>query len=274
MSAEFTTPVGRLVGGHPMVSHIVKDNKTNLPRQHADGSPMVEFYCAIAIAKAGEQHWNQTDWGAVVYNAGVADWPNGEAGAATFAWKIEDGDSTVPNTKGRKPCEREGWPGHWIIHAKTQFSFPCYNHGVYDPLKQIGQKEMIKGGDYVRAVINVKGNGPSQSPGVYMNPTMFELYRAGVAIVSANAPDPEAGFGSVAAALPANAQVDASVAATTTASGPATPGGPGNGPTAPATDFLKPGEQKKQAPDGVWTVDQLKSAGYTDQQIAVLPNVT
>ena len=27
MSAEFTTPVGRLVGGHPMVSHIVKDNK-------------------------------------------------------------------------------------------------------------------------------------------------------------------------------------------------------------------------------------------------------
>jgi hypothetical protein len=212
---DITTPVGRLVSGHPMVSHPVIDDKTKLPKLAHDGTPRIEFYVAIAIPKGAEQHWNQTEWGQQIYNEGVAGWPNGEHGAPNFAWKITDGDSQVPNKNGKKPCEREGWAGHWIIGAKNGFAINCYRLGAYNPVTdQLQTKEAIKCGDYIRLVLNVKGNAPSQSPGVYINPTMCELYQAGVAIVSENAPDPSATFGAVQGVLPQGAQVDANVPAT------------------------------------------------------------
>lgn len=214
---DILTPVARLVSGHPMISYPVLD-KMNQPRLMATGEPMNSTSIGLAFAKGTEQHWNETAWGAPIWNAGMVAWPNGEFNAPTFAWKVTDGDSQIPNKKGNKPCDNDGWQGHWVVFLSTMFSIPSYHVGRYEPHQVIQDKNEVKTGDYVRASFNVTGNnvkGPVESPGMYINPVMLELSRAGIAIVSANAPSASAAFGEVAPVVPANALVDNSVATPT-----------------------------------------------------------
>lgn len=215
--SDLLTPVARLVSGHPMVSYPVTDN-AGAPKFMATGEAMNSTSVGLAFAKGGETHWNQTVWGAPIWAAGMAAFPNGEFNAPTFAWKVVDGDSPIPNKKGNKPCDNEAWSGHWIMFLSTMFSIPSYHVNRYEAHQVIQDKNEIKTGDYVRASFNVTGNnvkGPTESPGVYINPVMLELSRAGVAIVSANAPSASAAFGGTAPVVPANALVDSSVAVTT-----------------------------------------------------------
>ena len=217
MSADILTPVARLVTGHPMVSYPVMDNMGK-PRFMATGEAMNSTSVGLAFAKGAETHWNQTSWGAPIWNAGMSAFPNGEFNAATFAWKITDGDSVIPNKKGNKPCDNEGWSGHWVIFLSTMFSIPSYHFGRYEPHQVIQDKNQIKTGDYVRASFNVTGNnvkGPNESPGVYLNPIMLELSRAGIVIVSASAPNASAAFGGTAPIIPSGALIDNSVAVIT-----------------------------------------------------------
>jgi hypothetical protein len=205
---EVLTPVGRMVSGHPLEMYPVTDDKTNQPKLDSVGNPRTSTSIGIAIPKGQEKHWNETAWGAQIWNEGVQSWPNGEWRSPVFAWKVIDGDSNIPNKRGHKPCDREGYPGHWVIMASTELSVKCYHAGRYEPHQAIQRKEEIKRGDYIRLFLSVKGNNPSQSPGVYINPTLFELTRAGIEIISANAPDAAASFGSVAAQLPPGAMID------------------------------------------------------------------
>ncbi len=288
---ELTTPVGRLVGGHPMIGHPVKDDKTNLPKMQADGvTPQVSYYVGLAIQKGTETHWNQTEWGAKIWAEAVAAWAGGEYNHPSFSFKITDGDSQVPNKKMRKPCDREGYPGHWVINASNGFAIKSYHRGMYDPTQVIQQKEAIKTGDYCRLVISIKSNQSTQTAGMYINPSMLELYQAGIEIVTESAADPNATFGAEEGAMPANAQIDPNVPAqgVQTAApaqpqtagpggGPASPGGPAapaqatgfaNGPAGPAGPAV---EVKYVTADGQWTHAQLIQAGYNDAQIAALP---
>lgn len=201
------TPVGRMVAGHPMERNAVLDDRTNQPKLGGDGQPMFSTYIGIAIPKGAETDWKETEWGRVIYAEGVAGWPNGEYRSPTFAWKITDGDSRVPNKKGKIPAEREGWAGHWILHVSTMLPGPrCFHAGAYEPHQIIQRKEEIKRGDYIRLYLSVKGNAPSVSPGVYLNPELFELTRAGIQIASEGANAAEA-FGGAAPVMPANAQL-------------------------------------------------------------------
>lgn len=258
---KFVTDVGRLVSGHPMKFNAVKDNKGVPKLSKTDGKPMQEIYFAIAVLKSGGIDWKQTTWGALIVQAAVAGWPNGEYQSPSFAWKIIDGDSAIPNKVGKKPCNREGWPGHWVLSVKSMFAFSCYHHGKYNPLTdQIADPKMIKCGDYVRAEISVVGNNPSESPGVYMNPSLFELYRAGAPIISENTPDAAAAFGAVPAQLPAGAVVDNSVVPGMALPPP---------PVTPKPEFLQP--PKIYTVQGAqYTEVQLKGFGWTDAQIATI----
>lgn len=298
MSVEITTPVGRLVGGHPMNSNPAVDDRTGQPKLQADGvTPRTEVYLGVAIPKAGETHWNQTTWGALIHQQAAADWPNGEYNAPAFAWKIVDGDSQVPNKRGRKPCEREGYPGHWVLNLATGLPIKCYHAGRYDPTQQIQNKVEIKPGDYCRVLVTCRGNNPSQSPGVYLNPSLFELTRAGVEIVLDTGPSASDAFGGSAPQLPPGAQVDTAVAppavpqptapAVPTAQPSAAP--PVQQPVTPAPDFLNPpgaapapqpaAAPPPAAPEPVryllngqaYTEAQLTGAGWSAEQIAALP---
>ena len=278
MSNEILTPVGRMVQGHPMELHPVMDN-AGQPKINRAGQPQQQAFVALAIPKGTEQHWNQTEWGAQIHAAGVASWPNGEHGAPTFAWKITDGDSTVPNRKGKQPCNNEGFPGHWIINASNGFAPDCFANGNY--ASQVMRKETFKNGDYVRLVLSVKGNGSTDSPGVYMNMMGCELIQAGVLIQSASSLDAQSTFGAVAAALPAGAQIDPNIpavngaapqtapvapsAAPATDAPAASPVPPAGGntapPPAPAHDFLTVDGQQ-------YTAQALRDGGWTEEQIA------
>lgn len=210
-SQDILLPVGRLVAGHPMEMHPSMDDRTNTQKKFANGELMFTQSVGVAIPKGSEQHWNQTEWGAQIHNAAVAAYPRGEHTMRTFSWKITDGDSQEPNKKMIKPCDREGYPGHWVIFATSCFPTPCYHVGKYAPHEVIQNKAEIKRGDYVRLVFSVAPNNSSDSPGMYINPVMLELSRAGQQILSANAPDAAAAFGGSAPVIPQGALIDNAV---------------------------------------------------------------
>src|SRR6188768_2411209 len=107
---EIMFPVGRLVGGS-VYRPQPKTNNDGTPRiDTATGKQMIGFSFGVAYAKNGTTHFGQTPWGAEIWQEGHAAWPNGQANAPSFAWKVTDGDSQIPNKKGRKPCDNEGWP--------------------------------------------------------------------------------------------------------------------------------------------------------------------
>ena len=242
---EITTPVGRLVSGHPMVSHPVTDDKTGLPKMQRDNvTPQVSFYFGLAIQKGTEKHWNQTEWGAKIWNEGLAAWPSGEYQQVGFSWKITDGDSTVPNKKMKKPCDREGYPGHWVIHVSNGFPVKCFNRGNYEPTQQIQQKEMIKPGDYCRAVITVASNKSTQTAGMYLNPALFEMYQAGIEIQTESSVDAASTLGATAGQLPAGAMVDPNVPAQQ----PAPMGQPAPAMQQPAPMAQQPAPAMQQQP--------------------------
>jgi len=261
MSNEFMTPVGRMVQGHPMELRPVLD-KQGVQKINKLGDPQVQAFVALAIPKGGETDWKQTEWGQQILAAGQAGWPGGEHGAPTFAWKITDGDSRVPNKKGKLPCNNEGFPGHWVINAQNGFAPDCFANGIYTT--QVMRKETFKAGDYIRLVLDVKANGSVDSPGVYVNMRGCELVRAGAPIVSASSIDGQAMFGSVAAVLPQGAQVDPNIqqpAAVDQQTAPApAPQAPAPQTVQPADDFLTVnGEQ--------WSVQQLRNAKWSEEQI-------
>jgi hypothetical protein len=207
--SDFTTPKGRIVAGHPMIISGKTDSRTAQPKLNkTTGLQLMETYFALAIPKAGEQHWNQTAWGAQVWNDGATAFPKGEYNAPTFAWKIIDGDSSIPNKKGKVPNQQEGWAGSWVIHFST--SIPVQNYKLVGTvLSALTSDKEVKRGDYGRVSVSCKGNGSTESPGVYLNPTMFCLDDIGVAIIGESA-DPSAAFGGTlaqaAAFAPAMAQ--------------------------------------------------------------------
>ncbi len=277
--------IGRVVCGHPMVRRQVMRKlpgaQVETPVIAPGGQPVTEAYFALAIPKAGEADWKQSPWGQQIQARALQDWPNGEHGAPTFSWKIKDGDSHVPNTVGKKPAEREGWPGHWIVHCSTQMGVRCHHVGKYAPYEQIQDEAEIKTGDYARVLVGVKGNGPSQSPGVYVNPILFELSRAGEAIISESGPSAMDTFAMVAHNQAVNATTTAAVQ-------PAVPQQQQaavqqqQAAVQPATDLLQPGQgaaspaapvevKYLDANGNAFTEAQLLAANFQPAQIQQMP---
>lgn len=275
---EILFPVGRLVSGHPMENRAVTD-KENKQMLNATGQPITERYVGVAIPKGSEQHWNQTEWGAKIWQAAqdpTNGYPNGEFNAPTFSWKITDGDSQVPNKKGNKPADQEGYPAHWVIHLTTRIAYNCFHVGRYDPMQAIQRKEEIKRGDYCRVFATVKGNKPSQSPGVYINPTLFELSRAGVEIVSqGSGPAAADVFGGNAPVLPQNAQLDQNAQAPAPVSAPtvnAPPPPPAHDLLTPPAPPVAPVEERYNVNGAVYTKSQLLAMpGWTEAHLTTLP---
>jgi hypothetical protein len=192
-------PTGRIVAGS-----LYKPNTTN-----AEGGPLVykngpnagqarvDYFFAIAIPKNG-QHWAQTEWGAKIWAAGHAFMP--QAGnIPSFAWKVTDGDSAVPNKKGKAPNTREGYPGNWVVSLSSSYAPKIYNR---DGTQVLTEQDAIKPGYFVQVFGNVDGNNAQNQPGVFLNHSMVALQAYGPEIVFG--PD-ATGVGFGQGALPAGA---------------------------------------------------------------------
>jgi hypothetical protein len=146
---NYTTPVGRIVWGSLYkAKNTDAEGKPLVYKTGANaGQPRVEYAFGLAIPKNGEAHWEQTAWGALIKNTGVAAFPQGQHAFPTFAWKVIDGDSQVPNRKMVKPCTREGYPNHWVLSISSAYAPRCYNA---DGSQELTTPDAIKCGYYVQ----------------------------------------------------------------------------------------------------------------------------
>lgn len=207
----FLTPVGRLVNGslyEPQTEDI--NRKLIVMKSGANqDKPGVKFFFAIAIPKKEEQHWAQTQWGRIIHEEGQKAFPNGQWQHPDFAWKIVDGDSTIPNkTTGVKPCARPGYAGCWVLNfsttqAKDHMLLPRLVNRKGDREDALEKPGAIKLGYYIAVFGSVEGNMATQQPGVYMNYNIISFQGFGEEIVLG--PDPKTvGFDKLE--LPAGAQ--------------------------------------------------------------------
>ena len=207
---NITSPVGRIVMGD-----LYKANTTD-----AEGKPLVvksgpnagqprsNYFFALAIPKnPGETHWAQTQWGQQIWALGHQAFPQA-AQAADFSWKIVDGDSQQPGKlfkgkPGKKPCENEGWPGHWVLKFSGGFAPKVYQQEGSGYV-QVMQPDFCKPGYFVEVAFSVEGNNSQTQPGVYLNHSMV-CFRAYGQEISFGPDVSSAGFG--AAPLPAGASM-------------------------------------------------------------------
>lgn len=199
---EFRTRTGRIVwsGGDRNSLYEPKTtdyegNPLTIKSGPDAGKPTQRFEFGVAIAKLpGETHWASCPEGAVIWAQGHKDHPH-SASRPDFAWKVTDGDSQTPgkpkNGKpGRRPCDKEGFPGHWVFSFSSSYAIRFVNaKGTAHLL----EKDAVKVGDYVQVSANVVGN-IGATPGVYLNHSYVSLQGRGDPI--SNGPDPASlGFG-------------------------------------------------------------------------------
>lgn len=225
---EFTTPVARMVGGN-LYDPKTKDSEGRpLVYKTGDkqGQPRVDFYSAYAIPKtSGVTHWAQEKgWGEELWKAGHALGGNA-AQRADFAWKVEDGDSQIPNTKGIKPCDRQGYPGHWVLHTGNSSAPKIVNSNGSAYLLEAGA---VKPGYFVQVNVSINFNGSQSNPGVFINQRVVSLQFHGE-VINFGADPSAMGFGGASAPAGAIAVPQGAIGAT-----PPAPPAAGNLPPPPA----------------------------------------
>lgn len=203
LAINLTSPVGRIVMGNLYKANDKDaDGKPLVVKSGPNaGQPRIQYFFALAIPKnPGETHWSQTAWGKQIFAVGTQAFPNA-AQSPAFAWKIEDGDSVIPNKKGRKPCEAEGFPGNWIIKFSSSFAPKIVRQEGSGYVHEV-TPDFVRPGYFVEVNFTVDGNGSQQQPGVYINPNLV-CFRAYGPEISSGIDAASCGFGQ--APLPAGA---------------------------------------------------------------------
>lgn len=272
MAVNIVTPAGRIVGGDCWRGNTTDATGAPLIIKNGPnaGQPRTEYYLGLAIPKTDPDY-------AALYAQIVAEakatFPTlfdaaGNCVNPAFAFKVTDGDSEIPNKKGIRPCDREGYPGHWILHFSTSIAPTCYETGgaalITDP-------ERIKRGYWVRVGGSVVGNGSVESPGVFLNQSMIEFVAYGQEIKAG--PDAKAVFGGTpVTTLPPGASATPLTPTTPPPSTgvPAPAPMPQQGPPPAPVPFADGPRMYKTADGQQWTHEQLVAAGYTPEQIAGL----
>lgn len=194
-AVNITSPVGRIVAGDLYKPNTkAMDGSPLLVKTGANiGQPRVDFYFALAIPKGTEKAWWDTTWGQQILAVGAASFPQAYQ-RPDFAWKITDGDSTVPNKRGKMPAKQEGYAGNWVLKFSGGFAPKIFRVKGPNQVEAILEPNAVKCGYYVEVAFSVAGNNQANNPGVYLNHQMVALAGYGPEIFSG--PDPEsAGFG-------------------------------------------------------------------------------
>lgn len=230
---EFTSAVGRLVGGsvHEPITEDFDGKPLTVKTGKRKGEETQRFSFGVAFAKVPGQHWATLNEMCALIWATGHEHMGALAQRKDFSWKITDGDSTEVNKKNNRPCDNEGFPGHWVVWFSSSFAPDTYDAiGGKEPVAI--DPEIIEKGFYVQVRGSVVGNGNETNPGVFINHGMVALVGYGQVIESKNKPDPKkAGFGQ-GVQLPAGAST-APPAGLKTPGTPSAPPAPNAAPPAP-----------------------------------------
>jgi hypothetical protein len=232
-------PPGRMVQGN-----LYKPNTTDAENRPLvvksgpnAGQPRVDYFFAVAIPKGTEGHWANTEWGQKIWNMAHTAWPQGQAQRPDFAWKIVDGDSTIPNKRGVRPCDMVGHAGHWVLKFGGGYAPKIVTR---DGSAAILEPDAVKPGYFVQVFGNASSNQSTQTAGIYLNHRIVAL--AGYGEEISFGPDPtQVGFGG--AALPAGASA--------TPLGGMTPPAAGSPPPPPGAPSAVPGVASPPVPGAV-----------------------
>jgi hypothetical protein len=268
MAVNFTTPKGRMVGGDAYKMTQNTDSKTGQPKLRQDGSPMMSSYIALAIPK-NDPAWSA--FKAMCDAEALKAWPNGQTQHPQFASKIEDGDSTIPNKKGKRNADREGFPGHWIVKFGSGYApkvvYWDNNRGWVE-----STGGHVKLGDFISVAGTIDSNKSAESPGMYMNLNQVAFEREGPAITVGI--DPNDAFGSRGPGNGAPAGTSQTAGAATTQSSGTAGGGSYSGymdtdaPPPPGDDAPPPpsGPQMTEKAQGK-SYESFTAKGWTDAQL-------
>ena len=257
---NISTKMGRLVSGS-VTNGATKDSKGR-PLVDRQGNPRTSYSIGVAFRK------DDPEWLAEkqkILEFAAKEWPSYHSNP-NFSSKIKDGDSAELNTKGRKNCDNEGWPGHDVVFFSTGYPPQCFalENGAYEPING----ERIAKGDYVMVSGTVKSNNNQEKPGLYVSHNMVCFLSKGKPINSG--PTAEQAFGAPPAApTPVTPENGPQPPA------PAAPPSPG---VQPHNEFLSgapaappAGPPKRNLNGQAFTVEQLLASGWTQEQIESLP---
>lgn len=169
----FTLPIGRLVSGSV---HTGSDRDNfNGGAQFIfqsgvnAGKPKFKHWFSVAIKKGSEKHWKETEWGKIIYATAKERFPK-QIDSPLFSWKVVDGDSTIPNSNGTAPVEKEGFKGCWVVNL-TNWSLSAETTNVYmrDGKDKIKEGLRVEPGDYIQVHASVDHNDSTQKPGVFLS---------------------------------------------------------------------------------------------------------
>lgn len=290
-SITILSPVGRLVSGSLFEAQTKDLNGDPLviKRGPNAGQPMTRYFFALAVHKSDP---GLAEFMGALQKAALESFPqlfdpSGNCLAPDFAWKFKDGDSTVPDKKGNRPCDKEGYPGHYVFMFSGNYAPKVH---AEDARTVLTDPNSVKRGYYIRVSGNVKGNDEKANPGLYLNYTGIQLVAYGPVIEVG--PDTAAAFQAApVTALPPGA----SATPIAPVNAPAMPGVPGQVapnpaalvPDAPNNAVVRnvhaapaPGDVPPpwlagapEAPSTVnvngqtFEVEALKAAGWSDEQI-------
>lgn len=204
------------------------------PNHPKAGQPKISYFFAVAIPKqAGETAWWDTAWGKEAVAIASASWPQGQWQTPSFAWKIEDGDSTIPNKRGRKNATTEGMAGCWIVNFSSGFPPKIFLVNPGQAPQPLVEPDAVKLGYWVEVLGTIRSNETASNPGIYLNHDMVGFRGRDKEIFAG--PDPNTvGFGK--SAVPSHVSMAPVASGGMPAQMPAagTPGVPTGTPATPA----------------------------------------
>ena len=238
MPIDFTTPVGRIVWGHPTRPQ-KKTDDNNRPVLGNDGQPVEQWVCGVAFQKAEFEQYVLPYLQQEAYGA----YPNGTP--ERFSWKYKDGD-TAQSKNGTPYRDMDGRAGTYILTISTEAYCPPVYKNEGGRYRQLEVNE-IKCGDFVVVSLNIKYNNATgnNTKGIYVNPKGFELVGYGQEITG-SIDDPDEMFGGRTYQLPPGATAQPQASTGNTAA-------PYQG--APQ-QYAAPGQQPMAAPQAQPTAQQ------------------
>ena len=166
---------GRFVGGsvyNPKTHDEETKERFKFKSGRLQGQNQDRFSVGLAVLKTKGHFSEESGWGPTIWTEGHTAWPQGQAQQPTFSWKVSDGDSTIPNSNGKRPCDQPGYAGHWILWFTSMFEEggkPQVAVAVGTPAVWNGQPGLCMPGDYIEVDGSVVGNESAKKPGVYLN---------------------------------------------------------------------------------------------------------
>ena len=170
---DLLLPVGRFVRGslYDVQNNTIEGQPRLIKTGINAGQPANRYFFAVAFQKK-HSSWQETEWGKKIFELAKLSFPKGQYLNPTFSWKIQDGDSEIPNKAGKRNVDIEGYAGHWVLNFSTSLEFKITRDNGHSPAPERGAVQL---GDYIEVYANVSSNNSIQQPGVYLNPRIVNF---------------------------------------------------------------------------------------------------